>query len=783
MTDATRSPAGQRPDLRLVPAAAASWLAALTAVPLARAATGAALLGSMAAVLAAGALLVTGRRRPAVVVIAAAMACAGAVLVGALLRVSVTSGGTVAALAAERAVATVDLVVTGDPRSLPARRGSFGSREQVLVSVRVERLTARGQEWTTRVPVLALATDTRWLDLLPSQRVRAAGRLAPAERGDSVAALLLARGPPLDVRPPSLLQHVAGTLRAGLRRSVSHLPADERGLLPGLVVGDTAEMPVDLVERFRTAGLTHLVAVSGANVAIVLTAALLAARWAGLRSRAVPAAGLLAILGFLVLARADPSVLRATVCGVAAVVALSRGGRAAGVPALCAAVVVLLLADPGLGRSYGFALSVLATAGLLVLAPGWRQGLARWLPPAVADAVAIPAAAQVVCAPVIAMLSGTLSLVAIPANLVVAPAVAPATVLGVLIALLAGPVPWVAQLLAWAAWVPTAWIVLVARVATEVPGAGVGWPDGALGGLLLAAVTVAVWSGLPVLRRHPRLAVALALVAGLLASPVGLRASWPPPDTRAVVCDVGQGDAIVVVTAPGHALLVDAGPDPEAVDRCLSDVGVRVLDVVLLSHFHADHVEGLPGALRGRSVGAIVVGPLDEPVEEAARVYAWAAAARVPVRQALVGERHHESGVTWEVLWPSRVIRGQGSDPNNASLVLVVDTGGVRLLLTGDVETAAQAALLVAVSALDPPVDVYKVPHHGSRAQDPRVLDAVRPRAAVVSVGADNTYGHPAAETLAALDGLGVPVLRTDLAGDVAVVGFGENLRLVGRRG
>src|SRR4029077_988121 len=155
-----------------------------------------------------------------------------------------------------------------------------------------------------------------------------------------------------------------------------------------------------VVADFRTSGLTHLVAVSGANVAIVLAAALLAARWGGLRARAVPAAGLVAVLGFLVLARPEPSVLRATVCGVVAVVALGRGGRAAGLSALCAAVVVLLLSDPGLGRSYGFALSVLAPAGLLVLAPPWRQRLAQHLPPVVADALAVPAAAQVACAPV-----------------------------------------------------------------------------------------------------------------------------------------------------------------------------------------------------------------------------------------------------------------------------------------------------------------------------------------------------------------------------------------------
>ena len=654
------------------------------------------------------------------VVFGAAVACAAAVVVGVALRSLVTHSGAAEALAGDRAVATVELVVTGDPRPLPPRAGGFTPPvDEVVVQARLEQVEARGHRWRTRVPVVVLAPADAWSTLLPSQHVRADVRMAPARPDDAAAALLVARGPPTEVGPPSRLQRIAGVLRTGLRGAVAGLPAAERGLLPGLVVGDTTAMPADVVADFRTSGLTHLVAVSGANVAIVLAAALLAARWGGLRARAVPAAGLLAVLGFLLLARPEPSVLRATVCGVVAVVALSRGGRAAGLPALCAAVVVLLLVDPWLGRSYGFALSVLATAGLLVLAPSWRAGLARHLPPVLADAVAVPAAAQVACAPVIAMLAGNVSLVSVPANLLVAPAVAPATVLGVLVALVAPVAPPLAQLLAWVAWAPTAWIVAVARTSARVPGATLPWSEGVPGALLLLALLVLAWLVAPGLRRRKGHLAVLAALLLLLASPLGPRTPWPPAAVRAVVCDVGQGDAVVVPTLPGHALLVDAGPDPAAVDRCLSDLGVRALDAVVLTHFHADHVEGLPGALHGRSVGELVVGPLDDPPDEAERVRAWASEAGVPVRRVAVGEQRQVDGVTWQVLWPARVIRGDGSVPNNASIVLVVDTGGVRLLLTGDIEAAAQAALLPALAGLDPPVDVLKVPHHGSRSRIP----------------------------------------------------------------
>ncbi len=167
--------------------------------------------------------------------------------------------------------------------------------------------------------------------------------------------------------------------------------------------------------------------------------------------------------------------------------------------------------------------------------------------------------------------------------------------------------------------------------------------------------------------------------------------------------------------------------------------------------------------------------------EEVEQVRGWAGGAGVPLRRVVVGERRAVGAVRWQVVWPVRVIHGEGSEPNNASIVLVVDTGGVRLLLTGDVEAAAQSALLPLVTGLDPPVDVLKVPHHGSRSQDPGLVGTLRPRLAVVSVGAGNTYGHPNAETLARYSELGVPVVRTDLSGDVAVVGSGADLRLVPR--
>ena len=606
--------------------------------------------------------------------------------------------------------------------------------------------------------------------------MRVHGRLRPAQRGDDVAAVLSGRGAPAVRSPPSRVQRAAGVLRAGLQEAVAPLPAAERGLLPGLVVGDTSRLDDELRDDFRTVGLSHLTAVSGTNVAIVTGAVLLLGRRLGVGVRGSPLLAVVALAGFVVLARPSPSVLRAAVMGVVGLAALSTGNRRAAVPALATAVVVLVLVDPDLAAAPGFALSVLATAGLLVLAPGWREALSRRLPGWLADALAVPAAAQVACGPVVVAISAELGLLSVPANLLAVPAVAPATVLGVGAALLA-PV-WLpaAQAVAWLGWLPTAWLVLVARTGARLPGATTPWPAGATGALLLAALSVALLVALR--RRAWRRAVA-ACTAGALAAATSLalvRPAWPPPGWFLVVCDVGQGDAVVLHAGDGRAVLVDVGPDPRAVDRCLRRLDVRQVPLVLLTHDHADHVDGLAGVLRGRAVGQVQVGPLDEPEQQSRDLRATAERAGVPVERPALGERRTLGPLAWEVLAPGRPFSGTTSDPNNSSLVLRLTVGPTTVLLTGDVEPEAQRDLLG--RGVDVRADVLKVPHHGSDAQEPAFLDAVGAAVALTSVGADNTYGHPSSRTLAAA---APSSFRTDLHGDLALTHRGGRLVVVPR--
>ncbi|MEV7326543.1 ComEC/Rec2 family competence protein [Micromonospora sp. NPDC093244] len=774
------------PDLRLAGLAVGAWLTALTGLHLGTrplvVATGAA-----AAVTAAGALHLLGRcgrpravaRRYGWIVVAVGLGvvCAGAATAA---RLAVRDAPPIRALAEQRAPVSAELVVRDDPR--PIR--SAGRPGMLLVSTELVRLTdPAGRRIRAPVRLLVLATDPAWRGLLPGQRLTADGRLGVPRGGDLTGAVLSTNGPPTRHGAPSFAQRAAGTLRAGLQRACAPLPDDPGGLLPGLVVGDTSRLPPAVEEDFQATGMTHLNAVSGSNVAIVVGAVLLLARW----TRAGPwlAVGLcgVALVGFVILVRPSPSVVRAATMGAIGLAALAAGRPRAAPPALAAAVTVLVLVDPELGGDAGFALSVLATGGLLLLAPRWRDGLRRrGVPPGVAEALAVPAAAQLACGPVVAGISGTVSLVAVPANLLAVPAIAPATILGVVAATVSPLWPAGAEFAAWLASWPAWWLVVIARHGSRLPGGTLPWPGGASGALLLAALTVALLVAVrrPLVRRL----VAVIGVAGVLgALPVRLvAAGWPPPGWVVVACAVGQGDALVLSVAPGRAVVVDAGPEPVVVDACLRRLGVREVPLLVVSHFHVDHVGGVAGVFRGRRVGAVLAPQSTDPESGSELVRAAAAGGRAALLTTVAGTRHPVGAVDLLVLGPPYPLSGTRSDPNNNSLMLRATVAGVRILLPGDAETEEQHAVLARVGPGQLRADVLKVAHHGSAYQDPGFLDAVRPAVALVPVGAGNTYGHPNAGLLARLGRGGARVLRTDTDGDLAVLRTGSGLGVV-RRG
>lgn len=773
----------RRHDLRLVPAALSGWAVVLCGLYFGP--VGAAGLGFGGLVVAGAAAL---RGRGSVVVAMGGMVAALALVVGT--QTWQVQGHPVHAYAQRASAATVVVHLRDDPRAVAS--AGYGGRQaesqHVVIRAELEWAQIAGQQWHIGGRMLLLTPAQGWTGLLPGQRVKVTGLLATADRPDLTVAVLRTRGKPEVLSAPTATQRAAERVRAGLRMAVRVLDPEPAGLLPALVAGDTSAMVPAVQTDFRTAGLAHLVAVSGTNVAIICGAVLGLARLARLGPRSAVVLAGVVLFGFVVLCRPSPSVLRAAVMGAVALLALLLGRRRSAVPALCAAVLVLLMVDPAFGTDPGFALSVLATSALVLLAPAWVEALRRrGVPPGVAEALAVPAAAHAVTAPVVAGLSGQVSLVAIVTNMLAAPAVVPATVLGVLAAVVGALQPGVAVVLVQLAGPAVSWLVGLGHQGAAVSGAVVRWPAGPIGALLLTSIIMVL---LVAMRAYRLRVLAAAGLVGALLILVPTRfvtPGWPAVGWVMVSCDVGQGDAAVLATADsGRAVLVDAGPDPATVSACLNRLGVRRLALVVISHLHADHIGGLAGVLRGRMVGAIALGPGRSPPWAFAQVRRVATAAQVPLVALIAGQRLSWPGLTLDVLAPLRdpppvddhEAEVEGTAVNNTSVVLRATTTAGRLLLTGDVELDAQADLLA--NSTDLRADVLKVPHHGSRYSVEEFLAAVHPRVAIISVGAHNQYGHPSQHVIDALARPGTRVMRTDLSGDIAIVG-GRSLHVVAR--
>ncbi|MGJ7907129.1 ComEC/Rec2 family competence protein [Actinopolyspora sp. H202] len=763
-------------DLRLVPAALGVWGVTLTGLHTGWVA--AALLACCGAAAATACLFVTGRRW-AVGVIACSV-LVGTAGFGLAVRLRPVENHPLRESASRGESVRLRVELTERPTPVSGAStggGGLGARSVVRARIRAVRQRERWQPDSGSVLLLVPAES--WGELLRGQRATTTGAALRPRGADLLVIVLAVHQPPEDVTRPPVSQRFAERLRAGLRDvSDSVLSPRAEGLLPGLVVGDTSGL-LDTVRRdFGKAGLTHLTAVSGANLAIVCGAVLLLLR--AMRAPPPLAAGCagVALAGFVVLAGGEPSVLRAAVMGAIGLLALVLGRNGTALPALAGCVILLLLWHPRLAVSPGFALSVTATAALVLLAPAWSGWLRRrGVPLRLAQALVAPAAAQLATAPLVVALSGELSLVGVAANVLVEPVIAPATVLGVAATLLA---PWFAplgELLVLLAVPELEWVLLVARCAASSSLATIPLPSGAPGIPLVMALVGAILLLLR-FRTGRRLLGGSLLSVLLLLVTIGVRpGGWPVAGWSVVACDVGQGDSLVLATGERDtAVVVDTGPSAALVDRCLDRLGVRHVPLLVLTHPHADHYAGISGVLVGREVDAVATG--------AARPSIWSdTGVRQRVRDSDARLVRLNAGqlIRWpalavEVLAPEVATAPVGAERvNDASVVLRAKTPVGRVLLTGDIELAAQRELLAAGVRLDS--EVLKVPHHGSGYTSEEFLRAVSPRVALISVGHGNDYGHPSHEIVTTLRDLGAVVRRTDRRGDIAVLGGKRSMR------
>jgi competence protein ComEC len=695
-------------------------------------------------------------------------------------------------------------------------------------TARVESVAAPrdGQQVATirladRPTVGLAATLPRYPAIEPGDRIRIDGAIRPPPEGSygdylrrtGIAGTIRSRSLELVGRDRDAASRLEGLRRAAAAALAAAIPEPEAGLAAGIVVGLRDRVDRDLAADFTTVGASHVVAISGWNIAIVAASiAALSGRLSRRRRAIVTAAAIVAYVAF---AGASASVVRAAAMAGVVLIARESGRSGRAAAALGWAALLLLLVDPRLVSDVGFQLSSLATAGILAWATPfgtWLRARAGPLPGWLVECLAVSLVAQAATLPVVLLSFGRLAIVSPLVNLAVVPLVAPAmaacaVALAGGLAALAGAPAVVATVLGLPAWLLLSLIVGAVEVGARLPFASatmdppwnaVAAAIAATGVAALAAAArldlAARWRrarspsnrGRRVTRpgrdrrsRAPRSAaarsVAIAVAAGLTAL-VLVAAHRPDGTTRITVLDVGQGDAILVEGSRGGRMLVDGGPDP---DRLLVELDRRLppwdrrLDVLILTHPHEDHVAGLAMLLARYRVGRVFEGGMRGP---GPGYGAWAAAlarAGAPSRGTLVtGDRLAVDDLRFRVLWPDpgRVPRDPpdtGRGINDVSIVLLGEVDGRQILLTGDVEDDVDPVL--AARGL-PPIDFLKVAHHGSgTASTVAFLGVVRPSLAVVSAGANNPYGHPAKTTLQHLREAGARVFRTDTDGSVEV--------------
>jgi competence protein ComEC len=609
-------------------------------------------------------------------------------------------------------------------------------------------------------------------DLAPGRigsTLRVEGTVRATEAGDAVSYLFFATQVVPIAQPPWYLGWADG-VRSSFAQTAAQFGGDGADLLPGLAIGDTSAVSAELTANMKASSLTHLTAVSGSNCAVVVALIVALGRVLGFsRATRLTVAGI-ALIAFVVLVTPQASVLRATAMALIVLLALGSGRPVRGVPVLALAVLALLLVDPWLSRDYGFALSVLATGGLLLLARPLAATLSRWLPLPIATVVAVPLAAQLCCQPVLILLQPTLPTYGVVANVLAEPAAPVATVLGLLACVALPVLPWLGTALAWVAWLPAIWIAGVASFFANAPGAAIPWPDGVVGFVLLAVVTGFAIAAV-VARGRPRRVSALAalLVIVALGSAVGgARVSVlidRPSDWQIAMCDVGQGDAAIVRSA-GQIAVIDTGPKPDRLAACLSDLAIGHIDLLVLTHYDLDHVGGT-AAVFGM-VDRALIGPSsgsddDALVDQLARSGAQITLASRGLNGDL-GQLH------WTVIWPRA--RLAGIEPGNPASVTVTfspsaDCACLSSIFLGDLGEQAQQ-LVMAAGPL-PRVDVVKVAHHGSADQSAQTYERLGASIALIGVGADNTYGHPTQKLLGMLADVGTVPFRTDTQGLILV--------------
>jgi competence protein ComEC len=563
-------------------------------------------------------------------------------------------------------------------------------------------------------------------------------------------------------------------LRAVFLFRAQGVTPDAKALVGGLAIGERELLSFEMAQNMKTLSLTHLVAVSGANLAIIMGVVYVLTSAFGLSRNTRFVTALLVMVAYVLVVGPESSVLRAATMATFVAVGLWLGRGTKPIISLAWAIIFLLAVDPGLATDFGFALSALATVGLLTMALPIYNWLSGFMPRLIAIGIAASFSAQLATTPVLLMLQPSIPVYSVLANLIVEPVVAPVTILGILALILAYPLPFLSSAVSYLASMGTWWITVVASEVSAWPAARVHFVAGPAG-IVLAALIVLLCLGLyqPRLVEY-RFGLSVSLVGALLFS-----ASWSTIDQiryqgfegewDAVNCDVGQGDALVI-RSQGVVALIDVGREPEPVDKCLDNLKVSQIDLLVITHFDADHAGGIYGALDGRRVKTAVISGFADDRPLVSLVESALTQSGVEVLTGFAGMGGRLGVLNWNVLAPTAKA-SEAKDSNDASVIVAFTNEDYGVLALGDLGASGQTRLMRnaggALSELASRPLLLKVAHHGSSDQSSQLFELLSADVAIFSVG-QNPYGHPTKKALDQAALSGSIIVRTDELGSVA---------------
>lgn len=566
------------------------------------------------------------------------------------------------------------------------------------------------------------------------------------------------------------------------------MPGQQAALLNGMLIGYTEGLSEEVQKAFRDSGLTHIMAVSGANVVFIVVPLIFVLRKIlKLRQKTsnLTAVGVLVL--FVFVAGFQPSVLRAVIMAIVILVGQILRREADIYTSMSFAAILLLLYSPGMLFNIGFQLSFAATLSLVLLYKNIKSHIDfKFMPDFVADVLAATLAAQIGVLPIAVYYFNNISLISLLTNIIVLPVVEIITVLGSIMAILGQVSVVFSQIIGYINSPLLAFVLYTTRIASSVPYAVIRVTTPSL--VMLLAYYILVWFLLwykPLVKfkiKPKHYAAAFAVI--IFITSVSYLA---PKKLEVVFIDVGEGDSIFIKTYSGRTILIDGGgfntrlnPGKSIGDSViipfLLDYGVSSLDMVIATHGHDDHIQGLEAVLEGLKVNNLVMPDCAEK-KEFGKLLKTATDKGVKTNFCQQGDTIGiDNRTCFKVLFPQKALNIDYSPLNNSSLVLKLIYKDTSILFTGDMEKEVEQKLLS--EGIDLEADILKVAHHGSKyTTSSEFLNAVNPKAAIISVG-KNTFGHPSPEALERLTKSDARIYRTDECGAVILNSDGNQIKI-----